>query len=353
MRSSLCLYKKISVTSLLISGLISTGAHATPYICTIDPYLPECSEDQKGLDQVVVTGTNINTAANISSMVGNMASGRGAPGTQRITLNSTGETGLAGSADGGSWNGWLGFSHNRVGYSFNPLESSGHSNVALAGVDYTFANSAILGATVAIDRTSINTDFNNGGLDNDGFSIAPYAAWLFNKNLVLDASVGWGRSTLDQVSNNVTRVTGSTRDHRLFGALGLSYNEDVGNWRFTGKGNLLLARDRLGSFTQSDATAVAGRTSNLSQLRLSALATYAMEHVAPYAGIVYSTDLHHETQAAVGGDKPANDRNGIILQAGLNFYSSGPLSGGIMLQTEQGRREVKNDQLLANISLNF
>lgn len=315
-----------------------------------------------GLYNEVLTGVSINNAANLSGIISGFTNSGGsggnnqannARGVQRVALN--GETGLAGSAGAGSFNAWLAYAYARTDYSYDPLDSDGHSNVGMFGLDYTFSNNVVLGVAVTVDRTDVDTNYNDGKLENDGYSIAPYVAWGITPNLTLDASAGWGRSDVDQNGDDpfFVRFNSSTDNDRRFAALGLSYNKDIGDWRLTGRGNLLYAKDELDSFTDSNGRSFSSSSTSLTQLRLGGQAMYVMQNFAPYVGLSYVNDLSRDDQDTLLGDRPANDDNSVIIQAGVNIYGSGKLSGGVMLQSEQGRSEVDNDQILANISYSF
>ena len=55
----------------------------------------------------------------------------------------------------------------------------------------------------------------------------------------------------------------------------------------------------------------------------------------------------------MGGLCAANDRDGWQVRVGLNIRSAGALYGGIVLSSEVGRSQVKNDQLLVNVGVRF
>ena len=253
---------------------------------------------------------------------------------------------------GEKWNAWFALSQNRIGYSFAPLQSGGHVDVAIGGIDYTYNNTLILGAALSGERMRVATSFNGGNLSGDGNTFAPYLAWAINRNWVLDAALGFGSTDLTiDVGGG---VSGKTRDKRAFGSLGLSYMRAMGKWQLTGKGQILAAEDRIGSYTQSNNTAIAGTTSRLTQLRFGGQAAYNFGGgVVPWFGLTYIYDADRGNQTPVAGQNAANDRDAILVQAGLNIQSKGRLYGGITLSSEQSRRQVKNDQVLLNIGIRF
>jgi outer membrane autotransporter protein len=222
-------------------------------------------------------------------------------------------------------------------------------------VDYTFKNNVILGVAVSGERTRVSNSYNGGTLSGSGNTIAPYLAWAINRSWVLDASIGYGRTTLNETDNSVAGgITGSTRDKRSLGSLGLSYNRMMGKWQLTGKGVLLTAEDRFDSYTLSNGTVVPGKSTRTTQARVGGQAAYnAGNGFVPWAGLTYIYDIDRSNQGQVGGQSAANDRDGVLVQMGINFQSKGAFYGGITLSTEQSRRQVKNDQVLLNVGLRF
>lgn len=352
--------------ALLMTGL---SALASTQPTPPPPPPPDCSNgsasSNSGCPSTSNSGVTQSSVANTSIFLSNAVSGSAggfgnsltggtstAPGVARYAL---GDTGRAGAGAGARWNVWTALAQSRIGYDFSPLQSGGHVDVGIVGVDYTFGSSVILGLAVSAERTRVGTSFNGGSLNGRGNTVAPYLAWAITRAWILDASLGYGRTSLDTTDNSVAGgITGSTRDIRDFGSLGLSYNHLIGRWQLTGKGQVLTAHDQLGQFTLSNGNFVPGTSSRTTQGRLGGQAAYNMGNgVTPYLGLTYIYDLQRPNQAPVGGQNAANDRDGVQLLAGINFQSKGPVYGGITLMSEQGRRQIKNDQVLLNLGFRF
>ena len=307
-----------------------------------------------GFNQAVTSQGTAQIGGIVSGAVGNFGNqlnggNASGPGAARFALS--GETGTAAAGMGEKWNAWLALSHNRIGYSFAPLQSSGHVDVALVGVDYTFGNTVILGAALSGERMRVATTFNGGNLAGNGNTFAPYLAWAINRNWVLDAALGFGSTSLD---TNTGGATGNTRDRRSFASLGLSYNRAMGKWQLTGKGQVMAAEDRIGQYTLSNNTTVQGSSARTTQLRLGGQAAYNLGNgVVPWFGLTYIYDADRTAQAPLAGQNAANDRDAVLVQVGLNIQSKGRLYGGVTLSSEQGRSQVKNDQVLFNIGMRF
>ncbi len=312
-------------------------------------------ESGAGLRSSTLTPATQAPALAISGVLSSAAGSRAPGGTARVPLFLNGETGLSAGAAPVKWNVWGSLGQNNIAYSFQPARSSGRVNLVLGGIDYTFNNNVILGVAYTDDRTRIGTEFNNGSLSGNGYSIAPYIAVPFGRNWVFDASVGWGRNKLSQLDNSAAvAVTGNAVDARFFSSLAVSYAAQIGKLQWTGKGMYLFSEDKVGQFTLSNNTLVAASTTRVTQLRLGGQLTYDMGGgVAPYAGLTYIRDLQSPVQPVTAGLTPANDRDAWQLALGAVFYSKGPLSGGVQYSQDFSRKEVKNNLLMANIAYKF
>ena len=313
-----------------------------------------------GFNQAITNAPNYQTLNIVSGAAGNFGNQLNGgtaigPGSARFALGGEPERGAAAAGGAEKWNVWFALSENRVAYDFQPLRSSGHVDILLAGVDYTWNNRLIVGAALSGERTRVGTSYNNGNFSSNGTSFAPYLAWAIDRNWVLDAALGFGNSDIKTTDNSVAGgANGSTRDRRSFAALGLSYNRPMGKWQLTGKGQLMSAEDRISQYTLSNNTNVLGSTARTTQLRIGGQAAYRTDSMfTPFAGLTYIYDIDRANQGTLSGQNAANDRDAWLLQAGVNFQSRGRLYGSLVLSTEQGRSQVKNDQVLVNLGFRF
>ena len=310
---------------------------------------------QPGVSETTLTGAVISIGATIGNVVGGAFGGGAsatAGGIQRTALS--GETGQAAAAGGSRWNAWAALSQVNVGYSFQPLQSGGNATLVLGGIDYIIGNNVVVGLALTDERTRIGTAFNGGNISGNGNTVAPYLGWRINNAWLLDASLGFGDTKLTSTDNSIVGgITGSNKARRTMATVGLAYNQAIGRWIFTGKGSLLNVENKFSAFTFSNGTFVSGSTTNTTQARLGAQAAYNAGNVLPFAGLVYINDLQRPNQAALAGQTAANDRDAWQVRAGVNFRSSGALYGGIVLSTDVGRAQVKNDQIMVNVGVRF
>ncbi len=343
----------LQIAVVLVAALAPTLGWANG--CSPGGHAPcPLGESGTGLRTTTVVPATQATPLAISGMLSGIASGS-VSGAQRASLLLNGETGQAAAAGSTRWNAWGALGQNQIGYSFTPLRSSGKVNLVMGGVDYTFGNNIILGVAYTDDRTRVDTQFNNGTLGGNGYSIAPYIAVPFARNWVFDASMGWGRNRISQVDNTTPGIvlTGNTTDVRFFSSLALSYAAQVGKLQWTGKGMYLFSEDKLSQFTQSNNVLVPSSTTRVAQMRLGGQLSYDAGGIVPYAGLTYIYDTQAPTQPVFGGVNPANDRDAWQVALGVNFYSRGPLSGSVQYSQDTNRKEIKNNLLMANIAYRF
>ena len=314
---------------------------------------------QPGASNATLSGAISSLGSTLGGVVGGAFGGGGggggataAAGVTRTALG--GQTGQAAAAGAPRWNVWAAYSYVDVGYKFQPLQSGGHSDLVLGGIDYMISNNLIAGVAVTDERTRIDTTYNGGKISGNGNTVAPYLGWRINREWTLDASMGFGDTKLSTTDNSIPGgITGSNKVSRTMGTLGLAYNQAMGRWLLTGKGSLLTVENRFSAFTLSNNTFVDGSTVRTTQARLGGQAAYNAGNIVPFVGLTYIYDLEHANQAAIGGQSAANDRDGWQVRVGLNIRSAGALYGGIVLSSEVGRSQVKNDQLLVNVGVRF
>ena len=294
--------------------------------------------------------------AGVEAIANAMLGGTGLGSASTFSLSQRGGsfgTGSAAAAGGNRWNLWAAASYNRVGSSFQPLQTGGNIGVLTAGLDFRVIDNLIVGAALAGDRSRISLNYVAGGsLSGDGLTLAPYLAYVINPSLALDASVGYGRSSYDLAGGG---VTASFRGTRTFGNIGLNYRHQItgSRWQVSGRGALMSVTSDTGSYTASNGVFSNSTTSNLVQMRLGGQVAYAAGQVTPYIGLTYVYDIRRPGSITVAGQTSSGDRDSWVPAIGLRFSSGGAVYGGLQLSSERGRSELKNDQLQFNLGVKF
>ena len=316
----------------VISALLATSgiAQANESYC-YENY--QCyQEDHESIQvyQALVVRATLDYSALVSQILG----ARNKQSKNRSATDNSSNRGISSGAGGERWSVWGAGARGNMAQSF--LNASGHANVALGGVDYTLNNDVILGLAGTVERSK-TTSFGTR-IEGDGYSLAPYVAIPLNANWLFDASIGIGRTDVDSITG---ALVVSAKDRRTFESLSLTYATDMGKWQLQGKASYLGSKDK---FNTTPST-----TSKLNQVRVGGQATYDAGNMLPYLAVTFIRDV--STPPAIVGS--ANDRDAIQLQAGVNIYSKGPLSGGFSYSHEANRKEVKNNVLVANLSYRF
>jgi hypothetical protein len=264
-----------------------------------------------------------------------------------------GETGQSAAAGAPRWNAWFALGENEQAYQFQPARSTGRSSLMLGGIEYSYPSNVVAGVAVNSDRTRTTFQANlNSPISVDGISVAPYVSIPFARNWLFDASIGWGESKI-KFTDYAAPAEGNTKSDRMYASVAVSYATRIGAFNVSGKANYVETSDKIASFTMTDNTFVQATTIRVAQARLGAQASYNAGIFMPYVGLTYIRDLQSPSQAAFGGQTPANDKDGWLVAVGVNVFSRGALSGGLMFTSETARQQVKNDVFLANLAVRF
>ncbi len=322
------------------------AAYQSDYLCL-------AGDSGKGTLRNAVSMPTLNAVTSLGQFSGAGAANRSvsAAGATRFALVD--QTGQAAAAGAPRWNAWFALGENEQAYSFQPARSSGRSTLMLGGIDYTYSSNIVAGVAVNADRTRTTFQANqNSPLSVNGLSVAPYVSVPFARNWLFDASIGWGESDI-KFTDYVAPAEGNTKSDRMFTSLALSYATRIGAFNVNGKANYVETSDKIASFTMTDGTFIPATTLRVAQARLGIQASYNAGMFMPYVGLTYIRDLQSPSQAAVGGQTPANDKDGWQIAVGVNVFSRGALSGGLMFTSETARQQVKNDVFLANLAVRF
>lgn len=77
----------------------------------------------------------------------------------------------------------------------------GDSRSFLLGADTLIGSQFVIGVALGYETTDITTEYNGGDNESDGYSITPYAAYLFNDIFSIDVSAGY--SSLDYDTDRI------------------------------------------------------------------------------------------------------------------------------------------------------
>ena len=343
----------VSVVASAFAGMTWSSSSLAQYDATFCAYpahasLPQCATTARQGTNNIRSQQNLNNAA----LTFNIAGGPGArffngSGGQKQTTNGLTETGRAAAGFDDKLNVWGALGSTAMAFKYAPAQSAGGSTLGLVGADYLFSPNMLAGAVLSVDENRIGYNPTGviGRADGRGYMLSPYMAWQINRNWLLDASFGIGSADMNMRNN---AAIGNTKDKRTNASVSASYVTRMGNFDLTGKASLINANNKTGSFVDSAAVLNSEVVVRTTQLRLGGQASYGQGTLVPYAGVYYMVDT--DRQLIPGA---ANDRDAFQVVLGLNIFSKGAVSGGVMFATETGRSQIKNDQLIANVAVRF
>jgi len=99
------------------------------------------------------------------------------------------------------WAVWLGYSHSKYDSSVQVAPYDADLDSYRIGVDRFFDGKYLLGLAVLYEKLDTDTQYNGGGQDVDGTTVAPYFSWLINDRFSLDVNAGYG--WLDASQNRI------------------------------------------------------------------------------------------------------------------------------------------------------
>lgn len=210
----------------------------------------------------------------------------------------------------------------------------------MVGVDKQIGGKAVVGISGGYESSDIDTKYNNGKIDGDGYLIAPYLSVAFNQMFSLDVNAGY--AWLEYDMRRLDSVTGDTHS---------ANNVDATRWWISGQLNaektykkadlgaflgLNYSREKRDGFTEttngiSTMAATAATSAKLGQVRLGATAAMNTDgKVQPYGRLAAEYDFtQDDLRAGSNQAAPSNDKFGMVAALGLNLNLAPNVSGTI------------------------
>lgn len=287
---------------------------------------------------------------------------------------SMGQSTLSGLAAGDISSGlgpWASFSHSGyeadipINSTLQPIASyDADQNNILFGLDRLFGGHWVMGVALGYEDTDIETAYNGGNHDIQGFTLSPYAAFLLNEVFSLDATVGY--SSLDYDTERIdnqsgANIEGDFESSRWFASANLNATLLRGPWVLNGRAGLLYSVENQDSYTETGpntARSIGQRDIDLTQAQLFAEIAYSSLTFEPYLSVGYLRDLNQNDGTAAGGlpgsigATQPDDDDEFQLGAGVRFYED-LVSGSLEWSNVQGRDEFDSQTLMLSIRADF
>jgi hypothetical protein len=256
-----------------------------------------------------------------------------------------------------SYGAWLSYSYSDFDNDLSSTAYDGDRHTVLGGVDFAPWENTVIGVAVGYEDSDIDTAFNLGNQETDGYTIAPYFGALLTDTWSVNFSFGYSSIDYDQFRTDPTtgtRITSSPDGDRWFGMFNLNGMTTYGNWLLGGRVGRLWAKNEIDAFTESNTTAVADFRSKLGTWNIGGDAAYSFGAFEPFVSATYEYDYSMTEIAVATGPQPDNDRDDVLFAAGVRYFGgNNGISGNLDWTRRLGRSNYDEDMFTLSIRVDF
>ena len=230
---------------------------------------------------------------------------------------------------------WANLSGSRFLFDKSDSKFDGNLKSGMIGADYRINDQIIAGLALGLEKTEIDTSFNQGNEESNGWTVAPYVAYSFDKNYSANFSAGYSQLDYDMDRKDgvdSSLIKGETDAVRYFGALNFNGNWNNDNLVYGANIGTLYSQEKKDGFTETGngATTVAAKTTKLGRASIGGNIGYEFfDMMTPYVKAKYSYDYQ---------DGGSADRNTAAAGLGVNFDLGSSVTAGI-----EGNASKKGD----------
>ncbi len=257
---------------------------------------------------------------------------------------------------------WLSSSLTDFDNDFSRTRFDGKTHLLLAGLDITVSERYVWGIAFGYETTTIDTEFNSGGQEIDGFNLSPYFAYLLSDTWSVDVSLSLGSYDTKQTRGEVAVLPGPVlvvdnvdsdfSSERQFLASNLTYSAPRGNWFLTGWLGLLAGDKEQDDYTESDATEVEGQELDIERWYLGGEAAYGHDVSETYFGLIYEKDQDVNEIEFAAGEQPENDDDSVLLTVGWRYFGS-DVTADIELSTRLGQDDTSESSIATTLRIDL
>jgi hypothetical protein len=228
----------------------------------------------------------------------------------------------------------------------------------MIGMDIKPRDNMVAGISVGFETTDIDTTFNTGNIDSDGYTIAPYFGLLIDDNWSLDALAGYSSIDTSQYRTTAgSRVNSSTDSERWFASANLTYAVAFSDkYYLEGRGGIMSADEQQDAYTESDGTVRATSRVAITQLSLGGTVSYlGYDNFMPYLGLTYNYDASTNGPQLVSaaGNVIGDDDDDILSSLGLRYSDDSNISAGFEWNHRFDRNDFEEDTLNLDVRVQF
>ncbi len=232
------------------------------------------------------------------------------------------------------------------------------------GADYVTETGWVFGLALGYERADIDTDFNSGRLESDGFTVTPYVGKAIAGFLILDAGIGYARLDYDRLDrSDDTPRRGSFAGDRFFvfananayapqewmpveevqaiGRVGFSYSHETQEAFRSGPEEFAKGEIRLGQVKIGAELRYSPEISGISALTLLARAEGRIDAIR--------SDAAPGSPFATGTD----DRTDILLGLGAEIAITDRISADLSYERAVLREDLTEQSVVFGLRINF
>jgi outer membrane autotransporter protein len=286
-------------------------------------------------------------------------------GDQHITGHSAGDV-------LGGWSIWGSYTHTSfeadlpINSLVQPVASyDGDQDSILFGIDRFLGERLLVGLAFGYEMTDTDTAYNGGENEADGYTVAPYVAYLINDIFSVDVTLGYTdlEYETDRIDNSSGgQITGEFDSSRWFTAANLNAIQTYGPWVFGGRIGFLYTDEEQDAYNEvgpGTARSISERNIDLKQFLAGFDVAYSMNGFEPYVLAYYFNDISRDDGEGAGG-LPSNigatqpdDDDEFQVGVGVRYFYRDSISGSLEYNKVLNRNKFDADIFLFAIRLDL
>jgi outer membrane autotransporter protein len=225
----------------------------------------------------------------------------------------------------------------------------GNLYMIMAGVDYKPIEKILLGVSGGYEYIDLDTAYNGGTFESEGYNVAPYVGLALFDNLYLDIifSYAWLQNDVVRDKDTGAALSGDYDSERYVISANLNYYANVNNWSLGAVVGYMYVDEDHDAYTQTGASRsqIEEMNTYLGEWRFGVRIGYIFENAEPYLSAAY---LYDDTFSG-----EVDDRDELECALGIDFYPSDTFSCALEASHGFLRDDVSNTRVLVNLRYNF
>lgn len=239
---------------------------------------------------------------------------------------------------------WTAGSITRVKKTDAGGEYSGSIKNGVVGYDYRLTPKLVAGLALGYENLSIDTQYNNGTVDADSGTVAPYVGYAITDWLVADMVLGYTKTRYHFTRSGET-IKGDTDAQRWFGSINLNAQQRYGDVVLRGGLGYLRLREDQDGYTETNGSQVSNTSLNFGQLRSTVGAGYNIEtswgSITPNSFVRFEFDLPKSHSVTLSNTSVSTtDRTGAVFGLGVDMQVGNDLTLNLSGSSTQFRQNT-------------